>query len=178
MMKKIIVIIAALTLFAAAAVAQPRAIGGRMGRSGIEFSYMHNLSSTVFAEFNAGMDVGYDHSPGFSITGTYNFILAHPAFSCRGDWTLYAGPGVTTGYVEDRIRAHHGHAYEHGFMAAFTAQLGIAYEFWFPLEISLDMRPSIGFHVNGKGDGYDSKVGFYDAGMYGFIPTLGFRYKF
>ena len=49
-------------------------------------------------------------------------------------------------------------------------QLGVEYTFTFPLAISLDVRPQFGYHF---GDG-----GVYSGGLYGFIPTLGVRYRF
>lgn len=178
-MKKIIAIISALICFTVMADAQSRALGARLGGCGIELSYTYDLSHTTFAEFNLGMDVGYDNSPGFKVTGIYNYILARPSFTTRGNWTLYGGPGVSAGYVEDKIKGNeHYTMYEHGFMAAIVGQIGLDYTFWFPLQLALDMRPAFGFHVNGGGDGYDAKVGVYDNGFRGFMPTLSIRYKF
>ena len=75
---------------------------------------------------------------------------------------------------------------DNGFMMSVVAQAGIEYTFWFPLQLSLDMRPYFGFHTN-KGyeiDGgpadirYGAKTSFYNRGLLGFIPTLSARFTF
>jgi len=72
-------------------------------------------------------------------------------------------------------------------MLALTGQVGIEYNFDFPLQISLDIRPYFGMHIN---DGrfripntdtvvkYEKKIGFYDNGLLGFAPCLSVRYRF
>lgn len=173
-----------------AANAQPRAIGGRIGALGTEVSYQHSLGSN-FIEANFGVD--YWGRPGVKAAALYNFVFARPAWTARGSWGLYAGPGLALGYVSDlvsqtvkgtsiqgpdgsltvipdtKVKGAH-----YGFMMALTGQIGLEYTFWFPLQLSVDIRPYIGLHIAGDGIG----AGFYDNGLYGFIPTISARYRF
>ena len=68
-MKKILTLLVGVLCFVAAASAQPRAFGLRIGY-GAEVSYQHDLSD-AFAELDLGL-VGKD---GFYVTGVYDFIL-------------------------------------------------------------------------------------------------------
>ena len=154
-MKKTIIIIAVMLGFAFAASAQPKAIGGRLGY-GIEASYQHTLGAPHFLEL-----FGLNHV-GFRFTGLYNFVFAQPNWTPRGSWAWYAGPGVSLG------TAHYND--KNGqFFAGIAGQLGLEYEFWFPLQLSVDLRPQFGF-CDGE---------FYMDGVtYGFVPTLSVRYAF
>ena len=158
-MKKTIIIIAVMLGFAFAASAQPKAIGGRLGY-GIEASSQHTLGAPHFLELNAGI-FGLNHV-GFRFTGLYNFVFAQPNWTPRGSWAWYAGPGVSLG------TAHYND--KNGqFFAGIAGQLGLEYEFWFPLQLSVDLRPQFGF-CDGE---------FYMDGVtYGFVPTLSVRYAF
>ena len=55
------------------------------------------------------------------------------------DWDFYAGPGVMAGYGtgvnknDEKVAAP--------FLGA-AAQLGLEYTFWFPLQLSVDFRPT------------------------------------
>ena len=92
-----------------------------------------------------------------------------------GTWALYAGPGVSLGYVGDKVTYKNEltkiNTRDHGFMFALAAQAGIEYNFDFPLQLAADIRPYIGLHVG-------QKAGFYDRGLLGLIPTLSARYRF
>ena len=158
-MKKTLIIIAAVLGFAVAASAQPKAIGGRLGW-GLEASYQHYVGNPNFFEVNAGIWGLTDL--GFKMTGTYNFTFAQPDWTPRGTWGWYAGPGVTFGT-----------AYYNGesnkWFCGVLGQVGLEYEFWFPLQLSADIRPTLGV--------CDSE--FYADGItYGFIPTISVRYCF
>ena len=74
--------------FAVAASAQPRAVGIKIG-NGLEASYQHYLNAN-FIEANLGL---YSFNS-LSIAGTYNFMLAQPAWTNTGTWGIYGGPGV------------------------------------------------------------------------------------
>jgi hypothetical protein len=190
-MKRSIIILAAM-LAATAALAQPRSAGARMGAGGLEASYQHSTFRDQFIDVNAGLDFGYNANGrlGYKVTAIYNFIWARPAWTDRGSWALYAGPGLAFGGVADTVtyridNIKHTIA-DNGFMMSLVAQAGIEYTFWFPLQLSLDMRPYFGFHTN-KGYEivggpasiqYGAKTSFYDRGLLGLIPTLSVRYRF
>ena len=161
-MKKTIVIIVAALGFALAASAQPKAIGGRLGY-GLEASYQHFIGGPNFLEVNLGLDRW--SSVDFSAAATYNFVFAQPSWTPRGYWAWYAGPGVTFGFDSD-IDNESSKTYSY---FGIVGQIGLEYEFWFPLQLSVDLRPTFGY-CNG---------GFYGRGFEnGLIPTLSIRYRF
>lgn len=160
-MKKFL-LIAVIALSTALAVnAQPRAIGARLGY-GAEVSYQHNLGNN-FLELDLGLP-GWG-APGIGLTGVYDFVIAQPQWT-PGTWTFYAGPGAEVGTY---------------FLGAFAMQVGVvgqvglSYKFQFPLELSLDLRPSLGFAIASAGG--VTAGGFYFNYM-GFVPSLGIRYAF
>ena len=85
-MKKTLILLVTLLGFAVAAVAQPRAIGARVGYGG-EFSYQHGFGSN-FGELDLGW---YAHN--FDIVGIYDFVLAG-----NGLCNFYLGPGAYLGF--------------------------------------------------------------------------------
>ncbi len=120
-MKKILLVAALVLGFAAAATAQPRAVGIR-GGYGIELSYQHNLGYN-FIEADLGL-AGSD----FNIAATYNWSLLQ-----FGDgFNVYAGPGAALGF---------GSGF---FNIGVAGQVGLEYTFSFPLQLSLDIRPQLG----------------------------------
>ena len=178
-MKKSVAILSALLLFAGIASAQPRAIGVR-GGWGYEFSFQYTFVDYQFLEVDLGALCGAaDYPIGFRTTGTYNFIFSEPTWTTRGDWAWYAGVGATVGiyhqgrqFVEnDWVDVNYNY-----FMTGLVPQFGLEYTFWFPLQLSLDIRPTIGGLI-GKKDA--PKNGFYLDGItFGWIPALAVRYKF
>ena len=190
-MRKIF-IIALLDSISFAAMAQPRAAGIRLGGTGMEASYQHSFGWDYFLEGEMGVDFGSGTKApaGFKATATYNMIWARPAWTERGIWALYAGPGISLGGVADRVSYQMNDMRlsikDNGFMMSLVVQAGIEYTFWFPLQLSVDIRPHFGFHTNsGYGiDGgpesieYGGKTSFYDRGLLGFIPTISARYRF
>ena len=150
-MKRIILVATLVLGFAAVAVAQPRAVGLR-GAYGVEASYQHTLGAN-FVQADLGL-VG----KGITLTGTYNWMLAQPDWTSKGEWGVYAGPGAALG------------VYVGTFCAAVAGQVGLEYTFWFPLQLSVDIRPQIGIWAGKGGAGFYGKDTFY--------PTLAVRYKF
>ena len=192
-MKRTLLILCILAL-GTSSYAQPRSAGLRLGITGVEASYQHTMQKNQFIEGEFGLDYGYNMSgaPGIKATGIYNFIWAHPAWTNKGKWALYAGPGASMGWVHDQSHIKIGNEivpFENsGFMLGFCAQVGLEYTFWFPLQISLDIRPTIAMHVNsshsytnpitGKDERYSPHVGFYDNGLLGLAPHISVRYRF
>jgi hypothetical protein len=157
---------------------QPKALGIRAGAAGTEISYQHSLSPEKFLSVDAGLDFGYSLSGklGARVNGSYNFIWASPKWTKKGTWNIYAGPGVSTGWVEDRYVIKNGeerkNGYTHGFMLGITGLVGLEYNFTFPLQLSLEVKPCLGLHLA------DKSVSFYDNGLLGFTPSLGIRYAY
>ena len=174
--------------------AQPRAVGGRIGMTGLDASYQHSVGKRNFIQTDLSLDFGYAGSsaPGIKGTAAYNFVFATPAWTDKGSWALYAGPGLSLGYVEDRVTYRHGdyrsHYNAYGFMLSFVVNAGLEYTFGFPLQISADLRPYFGMHASNditrKVDKStevileEGKTAYYNNGWFGFIPTLSIRYRF
>lgn len=158
-MKKIFLVAAAILGLAIAATAQPRALGARLGY-GVEASYQHTFQGADFMEATVGL-----FGTGFNATASYNYMLAQPYWTDRGEWGIYAGPGASIGYGIDLKHE------VYNFNVALVGQVGIEYTFWFPLQLSIDLRPQIGLAF---GDG----VHFYQNGLLGFTPCLSVRYRF
>ena len=159
-MKKYL-LIAVLAVASLAAYAQPRAVGARLGY-GAQVSYEHQLGQNMVS-----LEVGV---PGFArleAACTYDWIDPFGAtvpWNEKGEWHWYMGVGgaFQTSWVADGS----------GFVGA-AGRFGIEYDFWFPLQLSLDFRPTLGvaFGYNGGGAAFGYDV--YASGL-----GLGVRYKF
>lgn len=177
-----VAVAAVLVAWSAGAQTAPRAIGLRGGPN-LELSYQHDVGPISFIELDLGID--YIHAIGYRATCSYDFIYASPDWT-RGDWNFYAGPGLSIGFVDDKLPletpAGMIETSDMGFMLGVALQMGIEYTFRFPLQLAIDLRPIIGFHVN---DGmlygekrYGSKFDFYHNGIWQTIPSLSVRYRF
>ena len=151
-MKRIIIIAVLALGMASAAVAQPRAIGGRLGW-GVEASYQHGFGKDFLEA-----DLGLCTFDGINGSVVYNFMCAQPNWTDRGEWGFYAGPGIALG--AGGIIS--GNPY---FNLGVAGQVGLEYTFWFPLQLSFDIRPVLGYGFN---------YGFHWSVM----PALGVRYRF
>ena len=110
---------------AVVAAAQPRAIGVRAGY-GAELSYQHTLGGQNFGELDLGWAVHY-----LTASFAYDFSIT-PSSPVN----LYAGPQVTANFITGSKGA---------FALGAGAQVGIEYKFNFPLQLSLDWRPTFYF---------------------------------
>ena len=166
-MRRIIVIFSAVLCVAVTAGAQSRALGVRFaGYSGMEVSYEHVLGDEPnFLEAEVGINAHHS-TVGFQVTGIYNWQISEFDWTPRGDWSLYAGPGVSFGTSAHK---NDDSTYSTKGFIGITGQIGLEYEFWFPLQLSLDIRPVLGI----------TKGGFWDDGLtYGLLPTFSIRYCF
>ena len=183
-MKKIILTFVA-SFIATIALAQPRTVGGSIGWSET-ITYQHSINSDSFIELNFGYHCGllqsseiypetsngyldnyYDvakRSAGtMRLTATYNMIFLSPNWTDKGDWNFYAGPGVSMGSGFNSYKA---------FCFGVTGQAGLEYNFWFPLTLSADLRPTIGIMVS------EGRIKFDTDGLMGFSPTLSAKFRF
>ena len=134
-MKKAFVFILAALAFAAVASAQPKAIGIR-GGWGANLSYEHYLGGENFLEVDGGL--WGVKTIDFCANVSYNFMIARPNWTPRGEWGFYVGPGVSVNTWYDSV--------DHkAINVGLFAQIGLEYTFWFPLNLSLDIRPGWGF---------------------------------
>lgn len=141
-------------------VAQPRAIGVRLGYDA-EFSYQHAFATRNMID----LSVGYT---GFFKTGDTHYQYVD--VNCMFDWVFnitgglnwYIGPGVGVGY-------YFGDDYygNHPYRLNVGGQIGLEYQFSIPLNLSIDWRP-----MTNVLSGYDG----YTGDWYG--VCLGIRYRF
>lgn len=164
-MKKIL-FIAVLAMASVMAYAQPRAVGVNLG-SGLGVSYQHGfgeanmldvaVSVPVLGGWGIGGKVTYDWIDPFGATVPWNE---------KGEWHWYMGVGGSGGIYSFQAP---------NWYVGAAGHFGIEYDFWFPLQLSLDWRPTIGvvgYHGdNGGGFGFNL-LGLYDG------ISLGVRYKF
>jgi opacity protein-like surface antigen len=167
-MKKIILSAIMLMGLAFAAQAQDiskNALGLRLGGNsgfGGEISYQRALATDNRLELDLGWrnrsnynSNGYDDKA-IKLTGLYQWV-----WNIDGDFNWYAGVGGGVGsYSYDANNTSYNDTF------AFAAgDIGIEYNFDFPLLISLDFRPEFG------GNGYYKN-------NYGSDVALGLRYQF
>jgi hypothetical protein len=167
-MKKKLILIAMVVFTAGIAIAQPRAIGGRLGYN-MEVSYQHELTSSML-EVDAGLSpfiyqkaLIVDEN-GMKVPVVYHYGRAQIVLSY--DWLesitdglfLYLGAsaGVSWGYGEffDLPRYN-----RQGVLTTYRrlglpigAQIGLEYDFSIPLNLSLDWRPMVNMFGLRQGD--------------------------
>ena len=163
-MKKSLFLAAVMVVLGAAtAVAQPRAIGANIGY-GISVSYQHHLGAANMIDLSVDLPA----FAGIGASATYDWINPFGTqipWNYKGEWNWAMGVGAGAGYY-----------WPSWGYAGVVGHIGVAYDFWFPLELSFDYRPNIGLSFGDFGDSAHS-VGFYGWGLYTGI-TLGVRYRF
>ena len=158
-MKKSLILAAILAVVCVgSAVAQPRAIGANIGY-GIDLSYQHSLGEANMID----LSVNVPFFEGIGATATYDWVNPFGAvipWDYEGQWNWNLGVGAGLGIYGFKAPA---------FYAGVVGHVGISYDFWFPMQLSLDYRPNIGWNFGGKE--------FNTNGLYSGI-TLGVRYLF
>ena len=167
-MKKIFIIAVMAIVSVAYAAAQPRAIGANLG-GGLGFSYEHGfgeknmldvavsfpLAGLFDKHYSVGANITYDSLDPFDAPVPWNE---------RGECHWCMGVGGAGGLYNFSNPTH--------WFAGVAGHIGIEYDFWFPLQLSVDWRPSFGVSNWNEGD----KLNFDLHGLYGI--SLGVRYKF
>lgn len=195
-MKKSLLLVAFMAIVGVAtAVAQPRAIGGRL-TEGVEFSYQHGLGAKNMLSIDAGFvsnRVKYHYSEngvtyrewawGYGLEGvvTYDWINPFGAdfskvWDHKGEWNWYMGVG---GGLNFAFSPYHWGNYSHvttQMAIGVAGRIGVEYNFWFPLQLSVDWRPVIGPSLTFMDHGVNAN--FYDSGLYAGAIALSVRYKF
>ena len=162
-MKKYL-LIAVLAIASIAAYAQPRAVGINVGY-GIDLSYQHSIGESNMIDLSVNVPM----FNGIGATCTYDWVnpfgTAIP-WNNKGEWNWSLGVGAGGGlYGLDLIKYGATIWY-----AGVVGHVGVEYNFWFPLQLSVDYRPNIGVTNN--------RLNYFNIdGLYTGI-TLGVRYKF
>ncbi len=196
-MKKSLFLTALMVVLGATmAYAQPRAIGLRLGAfDGV--SYQHGFGDSNMLEIEAGFNFGthlgnridgstngtkwisYGHN--IQVAATYDWIDPFNAtfpWDHKGEWHWYLGVGGAGGYgwygyAYNKTAGSVGGANNWGFVGA-AGRAGVEYDFWFPLQLSIDYRPTLGVGLIDDNNG-GAMAGFYwDI----FSLALSARYKF
>lgn len=162
-MRKLILLAICLGAFSFSSQAQSiadHALGLRLGDNdgfGTEISYQHGLTENNRLEFDLGWR-SHRHADAFRLTGLYQWV-----WNIEGGFNWYAGAGAGIGSVDVDDDYYNGDGGS-DFFALVAGNVGIEYDFDFPLLLSLDFRPEIGFS-----DYYDDLD---------FDIALGIRYQF
>ena len=133
-------------------------IGLRLGSNdgfGSEISYQRKLTSINRLELDLGWRSSSDISA-TKLTGLYQWV-----WNIDEGFNWYAGVGGGLGNWNSDVSG----IKERDTFVYATGAIGIEYNFDFPLQLSLDLRPEIGGH------------GYYENN-YGSDIALGLRYKF
>ena len=180
-MKKLLLVAIMAVAGIAAAVAQPRAIGANIGY-GIDVSYQHSLGQSNMID----LSVNIPAFSGIGATATYDWVNPFGTqipWNNKGEWNWNLGAGAGLGIYGFRAPQLYVGAVGH---------VGVSYDFWFPLQLSVDWRPNVGIVTGplGGGGSYDdgwgmpakaagagSGVHFNTSGLYTGI-TIGVRYLF
>lgn len=130
------------------------------------------------------------YAPSIQLACTYDWIDPFNKtipWENKGEWHWYLGVGGTAGYgwgygqasVSTSVNGKHSHnygnidgKYDWGYIAA-AGRGGVEYDFWFPLQLSIDYRPALG--VAFMDYGKTTKGAFY---WQVFDIAVGVRYKF
>lgn len=163
MMKRIFIFTTLLIVSVFTAQAQDipeHAIGLRLSESDgfwAEATYQARLSSDTRIELDLGVQ-GRNRYNALKITGIYHWV-----FNIDGGLNWYVGPGIGGGLVDfDDDLDNRGDLETFGFV---TGDVGIEYNFDFPLMVSFDFRPEIYF------DDYSNNDVIFNLG-------ISARYKF
>jgi hypothetical protein len=162
-MKKIVLLTLCIFGFSLSSQAQniaDHALGLRLGDNngiGTEISYQHGLSENNRLELDLGWSNRGEYDA-FRLTGIYQWL-----WNIEGGFNWYAGVGAGLGSVD--VNDHDHDDDDDGLFVTAAGNIGIEYDFDFPLLLSLDFRPEVGL-VNYYGDDL------------GFDIALGIRYQF
>ena len=165
-MKHIFLSAIAILGFAVATQAQEisdNAIGLRIGDSdgfGTEISYQRAVGSN---NNRIELDLGFRDNENFNayrLTGLYHWV-----WNIDGGFNWYAGPGAGIGRVNFDDDRFPGEDVDDETYVYLAGDVGIEYNFDFPLLLSLDFRPEFGFNDNVSDD-------------VDFDIALGVRYQF
>ena len=168
-MKKTLILAIILIATCTVSLAQPRAIGVRIGW-GAGASYQHGFGEKNMLQVDLD---AYLFEQGIQATATYNWIFPFHSWKGNGSWNWYAGVGGGIGMLwpnwwirtdPSKIRG------EFTGFAGVVGMIGIEYNFKFPLQLSLDYRPLISPLL------YKGGVDFNLGGLFG--GGLAVRYKF
>ena len=157
----LILVVACLSI---GAKAQVRSLGVKLGSyEAVSFQHMVYGTDNVF-QLDLGYHLGVPDSGAVKMMASYNINILSPKWTDEGTWNFYAGPGVYLGG---------GWAPGKGLTLGAMAVVGLEYLFDdLPLQLSADMRPSVGAILLKDVTVFDKDS------LLGLIPTVSARYMF
>ena len=157
----LILVVACLSI---GAKAQVRSLGVTLGSyEAVSFQHMVYGTDNVF-QLDLGYHLGVPDSGAVKMMASYNINILSPKWTDEGTWNFYAGPGVYLGG---------GWAPGKGLTLGAMAVVGLEYLFdALPLQLSADMRPSVGAILLKDVTVFDKDS------LLGLIPTVSARYMF
>ena len=173
---RIILLLAGL-LCCAEIFAQDKSVGLFNSPKGFGFSYSAYVQDGGFNSFHLYADMtgvlsgDYD-KPGIRIDYNKGIVLKTVS-SESFDFRLYAGPGVSTGFVRDNDSPNYG------FLLALNGTFGA--RFIFPRGIALDLGLSadLGLHIRGAENGQTTNLKLYRNGLNRILfPQVKIEYCF
>lgn len=157
-MKKTLVLMVVAILASSTLCAQARTLGGRSFYIGEAVSYQHLLTEKTMLEAELGLSLS---SVGVEAVVTHDWLFPITSWQKRGTWNWYAGVGLGAGaYLFSNTTI------------GVAGRIGMEYNFWFPMQISIDYRPLIGPAWNGVA------VSFNGEGLVRSALGLSLRYLF
>lgn len=180
-MKKVIALLSFAVLSCAAALAQPRAVGGYVGIINQGVYYQHFTKDNQFVNLTVSNDLAsFTHHKTFGLMlgADYEFIFASFPLS-KGTFNLMAGPGLYLGHgVATAPKDHDGFA---GFISV-GGNFGFDFTFDCHVQLFARIAPKVGICIGVDEDDPGKKT--YTPGLeigrtlYGLIPEFGVAYSF
>lgn len=160
-MKKIITTMIVMLAVASVALAQPRAIGGRIGYN-TEFSYQHSITDGMYVDLTAGLGNAWSYWGYADATASFDWV-----FNIKGIWNWFVGPaaGLGVGYG-----VYYRDYNVMPFRVNVGGQIGFEWEFGIPLNLTVDWRPMV--NVLGFNNTHYAPY----SGLFNF--GVGLRYRF
>ena len=168
------------------AMAQPRAIGGRLGYN-IGVSYQHQLGEKNMIQ--ADVDLVAYALHGIQGTVTYNWIIPLKSWDVA-NMNLLAGVGAGVGFQwwagNDVVWIGYGpEKWGSGTFLGAAGMIGLEWNFKFPLQLAIEYRPLVGPILHQKHDYYEDhsvrkgiSADFYYRGLWESAAAISVRYKF
>lgn len=164
MKKSILLTLVLAFAFSVSSYAQPRAIGVNIGY-GMDVSYQHTLGQKNMLDLNLSIPA----FAGISVQGTYDWINPFNTqipWSNKGNWDWEMGVGAGAGFLWGY----------RGLLAGAAGHVGVSYDFWFPMQLSVDWRPLIGAYTYNIAETAQKGAAFWVNGLA--AVTIGVRYVF
>lgn len=133
-MKHLFTTLLILTITISSAIAQPRAIGARVGYN-LEFSYQHSLRAHNMIECMFGATNVWNNWGYVEANAVFDWV-----FPIKNGWNWYVGPGAGLGVGYGPYWHNYGYS---PLRINVGGQIGLEYQFKIPLNLSLDWRPMI-----------------------------------